>query len=146
MTGRIIRVFPETNCINSHNGLTEIAKKAGIDVASLPENQYLVFINKAQTLVKVLTSSNILAFYHSPKGRITMAAIQNIPYAFMSTEQFDMNRAIEMALEELLERKKNSRVPDSVGKRSVQGPRRKIDKRKPNDSRLHKNASARAAL
>lgn len=106
MKGKIVRLFQDVNLANSHLGLTDMAKRAGYNPATMDDNSFLIFINRAQTMVKVLTTSNVLAFYRSPKGRLTMDAIQNIPAAFMSNQQFEMTKAIEMALEKMLERKR----------------------------------------
>jgi len=103
--GKVIRVFKDVSMANGHLGLTLIAKKAGIDLKTMPENHYCVYINRRQTAVKIMTASPLFAHYRSDSGRITSGAIIKIPLAFGSKNEFDMTKAIRLALEELLEKR-----------------------------------------
>jgi hypothetical protein len=99
---KIIRVFQDVNMQNGHLGLNRLARKHNVAVDTKDRGEFIIFINKKQTMVKAMHAGGLLLFYKSPSGRITMGAIQNIPQAFNSDEHFWMEKAIQTALERKL--------------------------------------------
>jgi hypothetical protein len=109
--GRIMHVFWDTDMRAGHHGLAEVAKKEGHALQKVSPGDYLCFINREQTMLKVLAmieekdTHGVLASYRSPHGRITLDAVQYIPQAF-GASGFDMNKAIRRALEEKLKKRR----------------------------------------
>lgn len=111
---KIIHVFFDVDMRAGQSGLADIAKKGGKVLKSLKAGEFLCFLNRAETLVKVLAptgeedSHGILSSYRSPHGRVDLNAIDYIPAAF-GAEGFNMNRALRMALEDKLQKKVRSK-------------------------------------
>lgn len=93
---KVVHYFPNTDMRCSHDGLSLIAKKAGFN--EIGQGDFLLFVNRAKTHLKVLTTNHIVAHYRSPSGRVDLGAIQYLPLAFAG-EGFDFNRALKAKLE-----------------------------------------------
>lgn len=96
---RIARVFFDVSMANGFDGLKRIARSHKLNPDVMNDGEFVVFINRAQTMIKCLTPGNVMAFYKSPSGRITLDAVKHIPKAFVSDQEFWMQRAITEALE-----------------------------------------------
>lgn len=79
---RIIRYFPDTDLRNGHDGLTGLAKKNGINVNRLDVGEFVVFVNKSKTSIKMFAPPNVIAYYKSTNGKINPAVIQHLPNCF----------------------------------------------------------------
>jgi hypothetical protein len=104
--GRILQVFLDSDLRSGHDGLSKIAERNKVDTKKLGAGQYLVFINRSKTMVKVFTGNQIIAHHKSRRGRITMDAIKFIPEAFTGSGDFYMEAAIKKSLQEILARRK----------------------------------------
>lgn len=99
---KILWFFPETNLGNGHNGLTEIAKEeADLDPKDLQEGQFLVFLNRACTQVKMYAPGNVIAHFKMPSGagRINPQAIKFLPRVFNGKE-LNYTQALDLAIRE----------------------------------------------
>lgn len=74
-----------------------------MDLESLEEGQYVVFINKRKTLMKVYVFGNTFSF--TRRERIDLAALQYLPVAF-GGKGFDFDLALKESLSERLITKK----------------------------------------
>lgn len=97
---KITQVFLGADMRCSHYGLSVLAKSYGIDTEKLPKNHMLVFINRAQTHLKVYVSGNIIA--HTKRKKISLDAIKEIPYAFSYHGKVDYDSALKISLEKQL--------------------------------------------
>lgn len=57
---RIIQYIPDVNMQNGHNGLTRIAAKFGISCDSLNEGEFVLFMNKSRTILKLFAPGNVI--------------------------------------------------------------------------------------
>lgn len=94
MKNKIVRVFFESDMRCSHNGLKLICSSHEF---SPSENELVVFINRKQTMFKLLAGPDTVGFYKSPSGRVTMEAIQYLPQVF-NGNKLDFNSAIKRVL------------------------------------------------
>jgi hypothetical protein len=78
---KIIRYFSNSDLRSGHLGLAKIARNYKVDPRGLGAGEYLVFVNRAKTKVKVYTGGNIIAFLSS-KTRIDLRTIALIPKYF----------------------------------------------------------------
>lgn len=83
---------------NRFDGLSEIAKKNGIDVQKLKPGQFLVFINSEKTMITVYAANNIIASHRSTRGRIDERAIALIPETFLMKGRLDYDDALRDTL------------------------------------------------
>lgn len=96
---KIVRYFPEVFMGNGHNGLSKIAIEHDIDISRLDAGEYVVFMNKAQTALKMFTMGRVIAHLKMPKGtRIDPRVIALLP-RFFSGKSIDYNSAIKKVLE-----------------------------------------------
>lgn len=114
--GRIAQVFLNVNLRRSHDGLLEIAKKRGIDLNEFPRGSYLVFINEVNNRFKLMTPATftkdglvidwLIAYYKSPRGRIDLNTIYNIPKIFSGRGTLDLASSADELLREQLKMKR----------------------------------------
>lgn len=103
---RIAHCFFDVPMVNQHDGLTRIAKKeAGIDTAELSKGEMLLFLNRANDKIKVLSSIGkgprniVLAYWRGKPGQaIDRLAIQYIAQAFNGTA-INYTDALKRAME-----------------------------------------------
>lgn len=79
---KIARYFPDTNLINGHDGLTRIASKVGVRVDTLGKGEFLCFVNKRKTSVKLLANEGVICYLRLKKGHINPMAIKHLPRYF----------------------------------------------------------------
>lgn len=104
-SGRIVQVFFGADMRCSHKGLGGLAKQHKIEVDALTAGQYVVFINKAKTYVKIYAASGVLAAWKSSRGRIDMRVISQIPKSFLSSGEPTYDNALRKVLEVALAKK-----------------------------------------
>lgn len=100
----ILQIFHDTDLRNSHVGLSQIAKKHGIDVTKIRNKEHLLFLNAAKTKVKLYSSHGLVSYYLSPSGKLNLHMIEELPSAF-GAGGFDFKKAERLALDKLLARK-----------------------------------------
>lgn len=104
--GRIVQVFQDCDLRCSHMGLSEIAKKAKIDLGKLAPGEYVVFFNTSRTHVKIAAAFGTLAHRRSEHGRFFDAScIVSVVRAFHNTGRLDYDEAIKDRLLSLLGRR-----------------------------------------
>lgn len=96
-SNKIIRVFLQTNMSYAHDGLALLAAKEKVDLLNLGYGEFVVFINKACTKVKVFGANNTFAYYSNRNRKIDLSMIQKIPEVFNGVS-FDFTKAIESVL------------------------------------------------
>ena len=104
---RIVRVFLECSMSRGHQGLMELARTVNVDVTNLGPGEFVIFINRAKTALKMYAAANILVHLKMPEGRkLNMEAVRFIPVAFNAVEmRVDYDAANSMALEESFKRR-----------------------------------------
>lgn len=82
---RVLEIFSNVDLRKGHHGLQEIAKKSGHDVDKLQIGQYIVFINRAKTALKVFAPGNIVAYQKMPNNtQVDLRTLKHIPTFFNS--------------------------------------------------------------
>lgn len=93
-TQRIIRYFPDVHLGNSHRGLSEHALRSGVRISNLVIGEYVIFVNKRQTALKMYAFGNVIAYLKMPDGaRLDPRIIALIP-RFFSGKGIDYDGAI----------------------------------------------------
>ena len=86
-TPRLVRFFPETNLGNGHDGLAKIAMKHDVDVKNLSQGEYVVFLNKARTALKMYAPNFIVVHQRLPQGaHVDLRVIERLPLHFNGTK------------------------------------------------------------
>jgi hypothetical protein len=84
---KIIRFFPETDMRNGHDGLAKIAKDNKINVTQLNLGEYVIFVNKKKTAIKMYAPNHIIVHQRLPGGaRLDARVISLIPKYFNGTK------------------------------------------------------------
>ena len=92
---RVVRYFPDTHLGNGHEGLAEIARKHDVNVNRLDFGEFVIFVNKKQTALKLFAPGNIVAYLKMPgSARLNPKVIAMIPRFFNGTE-IDYTRALK---------------------------------------------------
>lgn len=98
---KILRVFMNVDLRNAHEGLSELAKKNKVDVNTLENGEYLIFINAERNKLKLYASNQVLAYLKLPRGKIDLRVISKIPQAFKASGKIQY----EEHLKEMIENK-----------------------------------------
>lgn len=87
-----------------HDYLARLAMTGGLDITTLKQGDVVVFLNRKQDKVKVYAHNNIIAYWRSPSGRISLDMIRWIPRCF-NGKDFDFNQATKKMIETAMLRK-----------------------------------------
>ncbi len=101
---RVIRFFPETCMSNGHQGLKAMAEKNGIKLSSLDRGEFLLFMNKSQTAVKLYTRGNLIAHYRGDH-KIDIRTLTMLPRYFNGVD-IDYRGAVKEVIEREFRRTK----------------------------------------
>lgn len=94
----ILRYFPDVHMGYGHKGLSEIADKAGVSISKQPVGEYLIFVNKAQTALKLYARGGVIAHLKMPgTQKINPRTIRLIPRFFNGSE-INYNAALNAAI------------------------------------------------
>lgn len=97
-SNRPIKAIFEVNLGKGHDGLTLIAKDLGVKTENLARGEFVLFLNKAKTAVKIFAANNVVAYYKDPNRRpMTMEDLTSIPNCFNGVS-FDFNAKLERLL------------------------------------------------
>lgn len=95
----IVRCFLDTNMALAHDGLSEIAKRAGIKINDLEPGEYVAFVNRAKDRFKIYAAQNVIAYWRARKGdRLDLRVIREIPRVFNGSAIGDYDKALERVL------------------------------------------------
>lgn len=84
---KIIRYFSEVNMRNGHEGLAALAAQKNVHVNALARGEYVVFVNKKQSSLKMFAAGNVVAHLKMPgSGRINPKTILLLPKFFNGSE------------------------------------------------------------
>lgn len=101
---KIVSFFPNSDLRCSHNGLTELAKKARKDPNALTDGQFLVFVSKSQCHAKVLAKDNVLVHVRGDgRRRLSLTALNELPSHF-GGGSFDYTAALGETMRKYFER------------------------------------------
>lgn len=104
MSNKLINVFPNTDLRCSHAGLTKLIFKHKGKVLNpelLANGEFILFINRSQSMIKMFASNNVLIHYKSPRGRIDVRTIEYLPHCFNAGE-LNYDAALKKVLEKHL--------------------------------------------
>lgn len=104
-TGRILQIISDVSMANSHDGLTAIAKKHGLDTKNIEVGTYLVFINSKKDKMKIYAASETIAYVRLARGRhIDLRVIAEIPRVFTG-RRVNYDQALELMINKRLSEK-----------------------------------------
>jgi hypothetical protein len=107
---KIIQCFTNVDLRNGHDGLAELAKRSGVNVADLQPGQFVPFINPAKTRMKLFCANDIVLYYRAKSGQIDLRIISELPKIFKTTGRIDCDSALKTAIEKSLARRARARV------------------------------------
>lgn len=101
---KIISVFPNSDLRSSHKGLSILAVKAKRKNSNeLLNGEFHLFLNRSQSMFKMLAANNVLVHYKSPRGRVDIQTIQYLPECF-NGGKLDYDKALKAVLEKTLKK------------------------------------------
>jgi hypothetical protein len=83
---KIKRYFPNTDLRCGHDGLFKLAVQKGCSPNSLGKGEFLAFVNRKQTSIKLYASGEVIAYLRLTKGRLDPKVIQHLPEYFDGTQ------------------------------------------------------------
>lgn len=107
--GHVVRFFPDSDLRGGHDNLGKKALKAGLNLKTLGQGEYVIFVNRVQNKLKMFAgSSDLLAYLKLPKGRLDLRTIALIP-SYFDGREIKYEAALRKVLEKSLpfERMKN---------------------------------------
>lgn len=96
----LVRVFFNADMRNGHDGLRLLARTHKIDMDILNSNEFVCFVNRRQTQLKLFAPDNVIAHYKSDK-RIDVRTIRLIP-RFFNGRELIYDEALRQVLEKNL--------------------------------------------
>ena len=101
--GALVQLFFNVNMGKSHGGLKLVAKEHGLDLDVLIPGQYVGFLNRKRTKIKLFSAGNIFAYLALPEDQqVTMEIISQIPQVFQSRVPIIAAPVFTQALEEAI--------------------------------------------
>lgn len=101
--GALVQLFFNINMGKSHGGLKLVAKEYDLDLETLIPGQYVGFLNRKRTKLKLFTAGNIFAYLALPEDQqVTMEIIAQIPQVFQSRVPIHGAPVFVQALEEAI--------------------------------------------
>lgn len=101
MRNKIISVFPNTDLRCSHDGLTSIALKSNRNPEDLNNGSFYLFLNRKQSMFKMMAANNTLIHHKAKSGRVDIHAIEYLPSCF-NAGKLDYDKALETVLKNRL--------------------------------------------
>lgn len=84
---KIVRYFPDTDLRAGHDMLADKAIRNKINVKALGRGEFVVFVNRAKTALKMFAgSANLVAYLRLEKGKLDLRTISLIPEYFDGSE------------------------------------------------------------
>lgn len=97
MRNRVIHFFGNVSMTNGHDGLAEIAH-GKVDIDSLKPGEFVAFINKSFTAMKLLTGCGVLLHWRQPSHRtLYKVVVDTLPH-FLSGEDIGYSREVQQAI------------------------------------------------
>ncbi len=93
----IARVFMDVHLGQGFQGLGEICKKARIDLRTMGDGDFVVFLNRKCTAFKTLNTSKVLTYYKHDEGRLPIEAIRHLTASFGGSK-LEFDKAVEKTL------------------------------------------------
>lgn len=82
-SNKLIRVFTDVLMSYSHKGLCELAANEKVDLNALNIGEFVCFINRPCTALKLYTAGNIIAYLRLPDGqKLDLRIITLLPRFF----------------------------------------------------------------
>lgn len=99
VAAKIVRYFPNTFIGNGHLGLSKIAAREGVNISKLDPGEYVIFVNKAQTALKMFCMGRVIAHLKMPEGtKLDSRVIALLP-RFFNGKSIDYDSAIRRVLQ-----------------------------------------------
>lgn len=108
---KILRVFLETDMRSQHDGLIKVAKAQKVDLTSVNMGEHVLFINRKMDRIKLYSSSGVLSYFRSTKGRLSLHVIEQIPRCFDAKGKINWDQAERLALDKQLKTGKKDLQP-----------------------------------
>lgn len=95
---KLIHYYKNVDMRNAHAGLLAICSKNKIDVSALKTGEFVLFVNRAQTVIKLLGPSGIIV-HVKDSGRLDLRTIQHIPEQFGAGNGWSYQDALKKVVE-----------------------------------------------
>jgi hypothetical protein len=97
-TNKLLRYFSDVDFRNGHEGLKNIAATYKVDVSKLEVGEYVIFVNRSKTSLKMFAPNNVIAHLKMPgNARINLKCIQSLP-TFFNGQSLDYTSALKKVI------------------------------------------------
>ena len=103
---RIVRFFRASDLRCGHEGLATYANSLGYGVNTLRPGEFLVFLNRAENRMKIMTTSGLLLYIKQPdERRFDLSIIKYLPRFFNGRTINYQNALTQMVMEKATKKK-----------------------------------------
>jgi hypothetical protein len=102
---KLIHYFKDTDLRYGHNGLTIMAARKKLDPQTMGAGEFILFVNRTQTMFKLLGPNRTLVHVKSERGKVDFRVLHYLPKQF-SGQSFNYDEALRKVLENDWKRKK----------------------------------------
>lgn len=96
----VIKFFPESDLRSGHAGLSAKARENGISTEKMKPGEFLIFVNRARSQLKMYAAGQTIAHVKAPKNNmIDYRVVKYVPRFFNGT-QINFKEAQKAALKE----------------------------------------------
>lgn len=85
---QLVRYVPDADLRLGYTGLNKL-----VPLTNLGKGEFVAFVNRAQTKVKLATQNDMIAYYRHSRGRLDPRVIRHLPEYFNGSE-IDYNAAV----------------------------------------------------
>ena len=101
MKNQIAHIFTEVDMRCNHLGLTKLITKHKIKIGG----QYVIFLNKARTMVKMFCKSPDVLLHYKKDGRVIDPGTLRYLPKYVNGSEIQMNKAVKEHLEDCFKRR-----------------------------------------
>lgn len=94
-----VQMFFNVNMAKQHDGLKKLAENYDIDMSRLEPGQFVAFLNRKRTRLKMFTAGNIFLYLSLEEGQVTPELISQIPSMFKGENKVEFEPVFIEALE-----------------------------------------------
>lgn len=110
---KLVRYVPDVDLRLGYDGLNKI-----VPLLNLGKGEFVAFVNRAQTKIKLCTGNDVIAYMRLSKGRIDPRTIQYLPEYFCGGYiQYDkaMERVLRKSFPKWFDKKvSNQKIDDNM--------------------------------
>lgn len=92
---KVLRIVFNADLRSSHDGLTKVAKTFKLNPAELEVGEFLVFVNRKKSAVKIFAANYTVAHFRMPDGRMMNPKVLALIPKFFNGRELKYDEALK---------------------------------------------------